>query len=198
MPAIWLRYPAQCTKGLLNRQIATFVLWDAAYTQYMPQAWEHPQYWTHRLVYATLRDAIEVETRIMKVFPEWAAASEYISDQYPESVTHVFQSAKSSLLDESYQYIGPYRRNGALCLHPTQTHIHEQLHGASTSNQAHCLSAFQEHCQSQLSRLPGKPPTDETRLDEAQSFLVYSWAQPNWSLYRPLQQNACVLWAMST
>ena len=60
------------------RHIATFYLWDASVNGYCPQVWETRELWHHRMLYASVRDAILLEKNLMSVCPQWSKARKFI------------------------------------------------------------------------------------------------------------------------
>ncbi|KAI6145389.1 hypothetical protein BKA82DRAFT_21257 [Pisolithus tinctorius] len=72
----------------LVRSIATHLLIDLQSSHYTPLTWDAKELWHPRIVYTTLRDALDLE-RIMQVTPAWAAALE----------THFFWSKACTVID---------------------------------------------------------------------------------------------------
>jgi hypothetical protein len=56
------------------RYVATFYLSNLAKSSHVPQIWDQPNQWHSRMVFTSLRDAIELE-RLMRVCPQWQRAS---------------------------------------------------------------------------------------------------------------------------
>ncbi|KAF8320239.1 hypothetical protein F5887DRAFT_1291426 [Amanita rubescens] len=73
----------------LVRHIATFYLWDASVTSYCPQVWDTRELWQHRMLYASVRDAIHLEKNLMSICPQWSKALE----------THLFWHHAIALVD---------------------------------------------------------------------------------------------------
>ncbi|KAJ2922799.1 hypothetical protein H1R20_g14273, partial [Candolleomyces eurysporus] len=67
----WPQLPAE-----LIRLIATFYLHNLSYTSYCPQTWEAHEFWQQRMVYAAVRDGIELERGLMSVCESWHRALE--------------------------------------------------------------------------------------------------------------------------
>ncbi|KAG6335500.1 hypothetical protein ID866_3589 [Astraeus odoratus] len=79
----WQQLPPE-----LVRTIATYHLLNVQLSNYCPLTWDAKELWHSRLVYTTLRDALDLE-RLMHVTPAWAAALE----------THLFWTKACALLD---------------------------------------------------------------------------------------------------
>ena len=60
------------------RHIATFYLWDASVNSYCPQVWETRELWHHRMLYASVRDAILLEKNLMSICPQWSKARKFV------------------------------------------------------------------------------------------------------------------------
>lgn len=72
----------------LVRSIATHYLLDHQSSNYTPLTWDAKELWHLRIVYTTLRDALDLE-RLMQVTPAWAAALE----------THLFWAKACTVID---------------------------------------------------------------------------------------------------
>ncbi|TFK45142.1 hypothetical protein BDQ12DRAFT_674210 [Crucibulum laeve] len=73
----------------LVRHIATFYLWDLAATSHTPQTWDAHHHWHQRMIYTSLRDAIQLEKNLMTICPQWSLALE----------THLFWQQAVTLID---------------------------------------------------------------------------------------------------
>ncbi|KAF8911692.1 hypothetical protein CPB84DRAFT_1657466, partial [Gymnopilus junonius] len=77
------------------RLITTYLLWDLSTLGYCPQTWEHRRYWCSRMMYACVRDALEIEKSVMSVCPEWKQAVE----------THLFWNHAINVIDPNDTFL---------------------------------------------------------------------------------------------